>query len=987
MFLKNRGFRVVVVVLGILLAFDLVATLSVEVLWFEKLGYLSTLLVRLRTQLGLWAIATVGSAVFLASNLVLANRFKWEYPIQWNEADLKALHPGTSRSLIQFPMQLRVLLPLVFALCLLVGFILINCGTLALDIWHPDYNLPNATPNVPPPLSFKAFLETLPAVINQQQTALIGTLSIVAGIIVFLLINPQFCLWAIALGMSLLFGFVVSGNWAQILQSFNAIPFKKTDPIFTQDISFYIYKLPLWQILYFWLGGLFLYGFVACLLIYLLSGHSLSKGKFPGFSPVQLRHLSGLGSLGMVVQALHHWFARYELLYSNRGVVYGIGYTEFYVQRPVELVLFFLANAIAIWLFLRTLGTQPEKIFPKPQLRGVVGFYIGVLILAGLIFPSLVQRLGVQPNELARETPYIKNNIVATRAAFALDGGHIEVQTFNPQAQLTLAKLEEHEQTIDNIRLWDTRPILTTLRQLQQIRLYYSFPSADVDRYTLQLDPQPQPMKQQVIIAARELDYNLVPDEAKTWVNKHLAYTHGYGFTVSPVNRVGEGGLPDYLVQDIGTAEKEGQLLVADDRVAQSIPIANPRIYYGELTANYIMTPTRASELDFPSGNENVYTTYQGTGGILLGSGVRRLLFAEFLKDWQMLFTENFQPDTRILLRRDLKRRLRAIAPFLRYDLDPYLVSVDAGNPPEGSPPNYLYWIIDAYTTSARYPYSNPGDYSFNYIRNSVKVIIDAYNGDVSFYVADSEDPIVQSWQQIFPQMFKPLQEMPANLRAHLRYPADLLNVQSERLLTYHMIDPTVFYNREDQWQIPQEIYGTERQPVKPYHLIMKLPSENNEEFVLLQPFTPTARPNLIAWLAARSDGDSYGKLLLYQFPKQKLVYGIGQIEALINQDPVISQLISLWNTQGSKAIQGNLLVIPIEQSLLYVEPLYLEAEQNGLPTLVRVIVAYDNRIVIANTLEQAFEQLFPEKAGKPAPKPEDAATPAIIRTLEELTP
>jgi hypothetical protein len=351
------------------------------------------------------------------------------------------------------------------------------------------------------------------------------------------------------------------------------------------------------------------------------------------------------------------------------------------------------------------------------------------------------------------------------------------------------------------------------------------------------------------------------------------------------------------------------------------------------------------------------------------------LAFAEYLKDWQMLFTRNFTPQTRVLFRRNINQRIRAIAPFLRYDSEPYLVVAKASDADEAGTQNYLYWIVDAYTTSAHYPYSDPGKNEFNYIRNSVKVVIDAYHGDVDFYVADPQDPIIQTWSAIFPKLFKPLDAMPATLRSHIRYPQDFFGVQSERLLTYHMTDSQVFYNREDQWQIPQEIYGAQPQAVAPYYLIMKLPTAQSEEFILLLPFTPSQRTNLIAWLAARSDGEEYGKLLLYQFPKQELVYGQEQIEALINQDPVISQQISLWNRQGSRAFQGNLLVIPIERSLLYVEPLYLEAEQNSLPTLVRVIVVYENRIVMAETLEQALQAIF---------QAEQKETPAIVRPVEE---
>jgi hypothetical protein len=641
------------------------------------------------------------------------------------------------------------------------------------------------------------------------------------------------------------------------------------------------------------------------------------------------------------------------------------------VRLPLYTGLSVFSLAIALLLFWQTIQLKIKTFKLK---IGLVGFFIfNFSFLIGL--PVAVQRLIVQPNELARERTYIEHSIAYTREAFNLE--NIDVQTFDPQANLTAADLQQNELTIRNIRVWDTRPLLQTNRQLQQIRLYYKFPDADIDRYTLKLEASAQSdgtEKRQVILAARELDYNAVPQEAQTWVNKHLVYTHGYGFTLSPVNTVGAGGLPDYFVKDIGTSADSGDnnaLNVSSERIRVSIPIGIPRIYYGELTNTYVMTPTTVEELDYPSGNENVYNTYDGTGGVSIGSWWRRLLFAEYLKDWQMMFTRNFTPQTKLLFRRNIAQRVQKIAPFLRFDSDPYLVVAKTEASKEQ---NYLYWIIDAYTTSDRYPYSDPGENQFNYIRNSVKVVIDAYNGSVNFYVADPQDPIINSWTAIFPDLVKPLNAMPTSLRSHLRYPVDFFSIQSERLRTYHMTDPQVFYNREDQWQVPTEIYGSEPRPVEPYYLITRLPTAQEEEFILLLPFTPTQRNNLIAWLAARSDGENYGKLLLYRFPKQELVYGPEQIEALINQDPVISQQISLWNRQGSRAIQGNLLVIPIERSLLYVEPLYLEAEQNSLPTLVRVIVAYENRIVMAETLEEAVQAIF---------QPEESATPAIIRPVE----
>jgi uncharacterized protein len=862
----------------------------------------------------------------------------------------------------------------------------------------------SVTPPIPPRFGWQTVWQLVQPFLGFAERG-VGWLVQVGGLLVItiaLLVYPKFLLRTIALLFSLCFGFLLAKQWMRILQFFHPISFEQTEPLLQRDISFYVFALPVLEILEFWLVGLFLYGLAAIALVYLLSGNSLSEGKFPGFSQIQQRHLIGLSGCLMGAVALHYWLNRYELLYSTRGVVYGAGYTNTTIELPAYTALSFTAAILAsVFISFALLSHQSNRnllVETRPRSRKFVpnarwfSYSVALYIIFALVttygLPYTVQRFVVQPNELERERPYIRHSLALTREAFGLQD--IEVETFDPTYQLTYADLERNDLTIRNIRLWDTRPLLQTNRQLQQIRPYYRFPGADIDRYTLLSENreanQPATEKQQVLIAARELDYSAVPQEAKTWVNEHLVYTHGYGFTLSPVNRVAPGGLPDYFVKDIGAptdivsapdsappteAGQPGEITVSSDRILESIPIGYPRIYYGELSDTYVMTGTQVQELDYPSGSENVYNTYDGRGGVAIGSPWRRLLFAMYLKDWQMLFTRDFTPETKLLFRRNIKQRLQAVAPFLRYDQEPYLVVADATGTESraagAKSENYLYWIVDAYTTSDRFPYSDPGSDPFNYIRNSVKVVIDAYHGSVDLYVADPQDPVIRSWAAIFPEEFKPLDAMPAALRSHIRYPIDLFSIQTERLLTYHMTDPQVFYNREDLWQIPNEIYGTEQQLIDPYYLITKIPTAPAEEFILLLPFRPAQRTNLVAWLAARSDGDNYGKLLLYQFPKQQLVFGTEQIEARINQDPVISQQISLWNRQGSRAVQGNLLVIPIERSLLYVEPLYLEAEQNSLPTLARVIVAYENRIAMAETLDLALRSVFQPSETSPA--------------------
>jgi uncharacterized protein len=964
--------RSIILLLSLWLIWNWLSHLVAEILWFQEVNYLSIFLKRFQTQVDLWVITFSLSASFLLGNLKLANRLKNQKSV--NQISRKnqlgstiqkrqAVNNNIIFKKLGNELPFRAFLPIALALSLVVAVMLLQLLKVATQWyshWLGNSNRLSLLPH---------FNWTLLPQHSWQDVY--WQLGMLVAVVVGIIIKAQFCLNAIAFLVSLCFGFVLSGHWSQVLEYLESSSFNIKDPVFKNDISFYVFNLPLWQLLDFWLGGLFLFALVAVTLLYLLSANSISEGKFSGFSQNQLRHLFGLGSTIAAITAFHYWLQRYELLYLTTGTVYGAGYTDVKVSLPVHIALSILALAIAFFLLWCMIFWNKNRSLPSKKIAICLTL---LFISANWLLPIVVQRLVVQPNELAREKTYLSHSIAFTRAAFDLN--NVEVQTFDPQGKLKQIDLKNNELTIRNIRLWDTLPLLQTNRQLQQIRLYYKFFNADIDRYTLKIDNEKQ--DQQVIIAARELDYNAVPQQAKTWINKHLVYTHGYGFTMSPVNKVTSGGLPDYFVKDIGTSTRVGDnkaLQTASENIRSSIPIGIPRIYYGELADTYVMTSTKVKEFDYPSGNDNAYNIYDGKGGVAINSWWRRGIFASVLRDWQMIFTNNFTPETRLLFRRNIKERIQAIAPFFRYDSDPYLVVADGREAGEGTSENFLYWVVDAYTTSDRYPYSDPGKNQFNYIRNSVKVVIDAYNGDVDFYIADSLDPIVKTWQTIFPSLFKSIDTMPIGLRKHIRYPEDLFSVQSERLLNYHMTDPQVFYNREDQWEIPTEIYGNKPQSVEPYYLIMKLPTQKSEEFVLLHPFTPTKRNNLIAWLAARSDGENYGKLLLYRFPKQRLVYGTQQIEARINQDPEISGQISLWNREGSRVIQGNLLVIPIERSLLYVEPIYLEAERNSLPTLVRVIVAYENKIAMAETLEQALQAIF---------QPNKPTTPPIVRPVGE---
>jgi len=729
---------------------DLLARLGAEIFWFQEVGYLQVLQLRLTTQTLVWVTTSSITALYLLGNLEVARRLKYTQPLE------------ITRSL---GVKLNWLLPSILGLNLLVGLLVTHYSKVARIYWQPtNFSLPSISPPIPALFNLESVWEMC-----QQLGDFSLTIGLVLSSAIALLIYPQLLLNAIALLLSAIMGLVLSGHWANILQYLRPTAFNLSEPLFNRDISFYIFTLPIWRLVEFWLVGLCLYGLIAVALTYLQSGDSLSQGRFRGFSRPQQQHLLILGSCFMSIVAFSYRLSRYELLYSTRGVAYGASYTDIAIQLPGYTLLSILGVAIAILLLARAIAGSLVKKFSLTVYG--LGLYITIAIFTSFIFPVAVQRLIVQPNELARERPYIERSIALTRQAFDLE--NIETRAFNPEDRLTYADIQANALTIKNIRLWDRKPLLDSNRQLQQIRLYYQFPDADIDRYTLQADAKTAE-KRQTLIAARELDYSSVPGQAQTWVNKRLVYTHGYGFTLSPVNTVAPSGLPEYFIKDIGG---DTALDTSSAAINASIPIGQPRIYYGEIANTYIMTGTKVEELDYPSGNDNVYNTYDGRGGINIGSFWRKSLFAKYLNDWQMLLTRNFLPDTKVLFRRNINQRIREIAPFLQYDGDPYLVVADTKIP--GQEGNYLYWVVDAYTTSDRYPYADRGAQGINYIRNSVKVVIDAYHGSVDFYIADKSDPIINTWQQLFPKLFKPLSAMPATLRSHLRYPVDFFNIQS----------------------------------------------------------------------------------------------------------------------------------------------------------------------------------------------------------------
>ncbi|NEP12303.1 MAG: UPF0182 family protein [Symploca sp. SIO2C1] len=733
------------------------------------------------------------------------------------------------------------------------------------------------------------------------------------------------------------------GTWETIVKYLNAKDFGSVDPIYQRDIGFYIFQLPFYEGIRDWLLALLIGAVVVSVIVYILKGSINTAGSFSRFISGKPKiHLSILLAVISVLVAISFWLGRYHLLYSEEGVVFGAGYTDVHARLAALSIMSFLALALA---FLFLLGTRQNT--TTLPVYGMGLFIVALVLLRG-IYPWFQQQFIVEPNELAKEKSYIAHNIQLTRQAYGLDV--VQTEQYPAKAQLNRQVLQENQSTIGNIRLWDYRPLLSTYRQLQEIRLYYRFRDIDIDRYTLDGNYQ------QVMLAPRELSYDQVPQRARTWVNQRLKYTHGYGLVMSPVNRVTSQGLPEFLIKDIPPASE------VDD-----LQVTRPEIYYGEETDTYIFTGTSTDEFDYPSGGENASNRYEGKGGVPMGSLLRKLAYAYDLSSLKILISNYFTKESRIHYYRQIKERVSQVAPFLRLDNDSYITLIDGK----------LQWVLDAYTVSDRYPYSEPftGDNrNFNYIRNSVKVLVDAYDGTMQFFVVDENDPILASYRQIFPKLFTSSETVPPQVREHFRYPLDLFKIQAQMYLSYHMSDAEVFYNQEDLWRLPTEVYEGNQQLMEPYYMIMRLPEGQTEEFILILPFTPGNKDNMVAWMAAHSNSENYGKLLLYEFPKQQLVYGPKQVEARIDQNPQISQQLTLWSQQGSKVIRGDLLVIPIQESLLYVEPIYLRAEQGELPELKRVIVAYDEEIVMEESLEQALVTMFgkekPQQQPQPVPVP-----------------
>lgn len=737
-------------------------------------------------------------------------------------------------------------------------------------------------------------------------------------------------MFLVAAFLAFVMGIGVSSQWATWLRFTHAAPFGVRDPVFGRDISFFIFKLPLLNFFYQWLFSILIIAFIMAGFIFVVKRGILLTSKGPLFKSGPLGLASVLIALMVALKAAGYRLAMYNLLVGRRDFVFGAGYTDAHFRIPLFSALAVVAALAAVALLVNA-AIRSWKFG-----AAALGLVVAASVVGSVVSP-VYQRLRVQPNEITMERPYIERQIQSTRAAFNLD--HVAVRPFPAYDTLTPAQLRKNLLTIKNIRLWDALPLLSTYRQLQEIRPYYNFTDVDTDRYNI------GGQYTQVNIAARELAYDKLP--SRIWINEHLVYTHGFGVVSSPVTHTSLEGMPNFLIKDIPpTTHTDLKLL-------------RPEIYYGKLSNEYVFADTDLKEFDYPVGDSNRFTHYAGTGGVRVKNFIRRVAFAIRFSSLAILLNTDIRPDSRVLFFRPIIDRAQRILPFITIDGDPYPVVVNGR----------VFWILDGYTVSDYYPYSETFN-DINYVRNSVKVVIDAYNGTTDFYMADPSDPVVRTWASAFPGVFQPLDRMPEALRHHLRYPMDYFKVQSRVFRTYHMTDPQVFYNKEDQWAIPNEIFYREAQELEPYYAIMKLPGESGEEYALVFPFTPYNRDNLASLMCARMDGKHYGELVIYSFPKKKLIYGPFQIEARIDQDTDISRQFSLWNQRGSQIIRGNLLVVPIDDSLMYVEPVYLMAEKGQIPELKRVIVSVGDQVVMENTLADALRRVAGGDVGLESPVP-----------------
>jgi uncharacterized membrane protein (UPF0182 family) len=716
-------------------------------------------------------------------------------------------------------------------------------------------------------------------------------------------------------------GSSMAGEWESLRVALSAAPFGQIDPQFGRDVAFFVFQLPALRVVSDWLFGMLVLALVLSFAMHVFGGAIRLGERLKGFDPHVKGHLSVLAGLIVTSRAFDYWLSIFELNFSPRGQVTGASFTDVNAQLPAYQILIFiaLATGIALLFNIRFKGWRLPAI--------ALGVWVAASVLVGGVYPALVQQFRVNPNELQAESPYIKRNIEVTRKAFDL--ADVEVKSFPAATDLTARDVSEATATIGNVRLWDPSIVVQSYKQLQEIRFYYDFKDVDIDRYVI------DGTLQQVLISVREMNVAQLSEQAKTWINQHLIYTHGYGAVVSPVNRASVDGLPVFLVKDLPPVS------------TVDLKIKTPGIYFGEESNEYAIVDTTQKEFDYPVGGQNAETAYTGKSGVPVGTPLERAAFAMRFSAPEILLTSAIKPESRMLFRRDITDRLGELAPWLILDSDPYPVLADGR----------IIWVQDCYTWSKYYPYSQRyGASGVNYIRNSVKATIDAYDGTTTLYAFDDKDPILATYRRIYPGLLTDAAKMPESIRTHLRYPEDLFKLQAEVYKTYHMSDPQVFYNKEDQWAIPGEAKGA---PMDPFYVLMELPGESKLSFILMQPFTPRNKDNMIGWMAARSDPADYGKRLVYNFPKQRLILGPEQIKARMNQEPDISKELTLLNQQGSRAIQGNLLVIPIKDAIVYVMPLYIQAESSPMPELKRVVVSYADRISMAPDFATALSKVF----------------------------
>ena len=774
----------------------------------------------------------------------------------------------------------------------------------------------------------------------------------------------------ISWGMSVVFGLLVgltagASTWMDFRQFANATSFGLKDPLFHLDISFYVFKLAFLTKANNIVLGIVVGVVIITLLYYgiLITVRTPDMFEWEPEEPegpetsgenaipftrkyrnkpsekrtldlnnsnmIQLLHIASgkltlLGIVFYLMVAMDFLMRQFDLLHVHTGAVYGAGFTDVNVKLWVYRLIMVLSIVGAVTLCHHMHRKEPKKLVRIPIAIVAVGLLGGVVSFA-------VQNLLVSPDEINKESKYLERNISYTRHAYGLD--NIKVEEFPAEQNLNQQAIRDNSQTITNIRINDYEPVQDFYNQTQSIRQYYDFNDVDIDRYNIDGE------QTQTYLAAREINESKI---SSTWINRHLKYTHGYGAAVSRVDAVTASGQPDIIVKNI-PPESE----------AKDTDITRPEIYFGELTNDYVIVNTNEQEFDYPNGNENSYSTYKGKAGIKLNL-LNRILFSVREGSMKLLVSSNVNSDSRIIINRNIKDRVEKLMPYLSYEKDPYMTVVNGK----------LYWIVDAYTTSSYYPYSEPysGEVgSTNYIRNSVKVVVDAYNGDTTFYVVDQDDPVARTYQKIYPTLFKDVKEMPEGIRKHIRYPNSLLKIQAGVYTKYHMDQVKVFYQDEDLWDIAHQIYGTEEKEMDPSYFIFELPDEKKAEFINMIPFTPKSKQNMTAIMMARNDGNRYGQLLVYKFPKNKTVYGPMQIEAQIDQNTEISKEFSLWNSSGSKYRRGDLFVIPINNSIMYVEPVYLEASNQAIPEMKRVIVAYGDKIAYESTLEDALADLFGE--------------------------